>query len=341
MIKEITHNGKTLKTKFYRELSDEEYNEIVEEYYKVPSKSELYAQFRKVANGGSVTSEIYKKYFIKIASDVCFAGDKFSINEVLESKELVGFFMAKAEASPHIFNDPTSCKKFMHMVQLGGKGVARKATQFPIQVINYMLENYCPNKNYYDYSCGWGARLLGSMRMKTNYYGTDPNVELVEQLGNMYEDYYASDPFKLFAPIHKDIRPQGSEIFVEEWTNKMGLCFSSPPYFDLEDYKHGEQSIKLYPNYKDWLNVYVRKTMENCKKYLVDDGFFAYNIKNTENYKMADDFHKIATEVGFVFLEDVELSNGKRVYGSKGDEQGTTHFVDTNEKVYVYRKSLQ
>ena len=80
--------------------------------------------------------------------------------------------------------------------------------------------------------------------------------------------------------------------------------------------------------------------MENCKKYLVDDGFFAYNIKNTENYKMADDFHKIATEVGFVFLEDVELSNGKRVYGSKGDEQGTTHFVDTNEKVYIYRKKL-
>ena len=30
MVKEITHNGITLKTKFYRELSDEEYNEIVE-----------------------------------------------------------------------------------------------------------------------------------------------------------------------------------------------------------------------------------------------------------------------------------------------------------------------
>lgn len=44
-------------------------------------------------------------------------------------------FMAKVEANVKMFNgDKTPCKKIEHLIQMGGKGIARKATQFPIAI---------------------------------------------------------------------------------------------------------------------------------------------------------------------------------------------------------------
>lgn len=338
MKKEITFKGKTFATQYYRDLTDEEYKSILDEYYAKPSWETLKKQLVQVSNGGLVTNEIYKMYFKDIASDVVFGGDKFSLNDVLSSRELVGFFIAKAEASPHIFNDNTLCKKFEHVVQLGGKGLARKATQFPMRTAMEVIGKYCTNGNYYDFSCGWGIRLLAALSKGVNYYGTDPNVRLVPRLRAMVDDYYKTDPLGIMKRSEVQIVNSGSENYVPEWENKMSLCFSSPPYFDLEDYVYGEQSIRLYPEYKSWLDNYVRPTMENCKRYLTNGGVFAYNIKNTPSYNLLDDFKAITKGTGFVFVGALDLKNGKRVYGHTGDEKGTTHYVDTNENVLVYKK---
>ena len=63
--------------------------------------------------------------------------------------------------------------------------------------------------------------------------------------------------------------------------NKIGLIFTSPPYYALEDYKFGEQSIKSNSTYVDWLNNYMDKTIKNAKSYLIEDGVLA-NVQSVD-----------------------------------------------------------
>jgi len=98
-----------------------------------------------------------------------------------------------------------------------------------------IIKKYNINDNWYDFSCGWGVRLLCAMSEKVNYFGTDPNYLLTDQLNLLVSDYKANIGLTTLT----DIRTQGSQEFIPEWENTMGLAFSSPPYFDLEDYVVG------------------------------------------------------------------------------------------------------
>ena len=100
---------------------------------------------------------------------------------------------------------------------------------------------------------------MSSLRCGINYYGTDPNYLLVDKLNEFYNDYKS---LRRDCPNCK-IYCQGSEDFIEELENKVGVAFSSPPYFNLEDYKVGNQSYKQGMNYDNWVNSYLRPTFKN------------------------------------------------------------------------------
>ena len=57
-----------------------------------------------------------------------------------------------------------------------------KPSNFPIKTVDYIINKYNINDKYYDFSCGWGVRLLSSFRNNISYYGTDPNNILVQRL---------------------------------------------------------------------------------------------------------------------------------------------------------------
>jgi len=101
---------------------------------------------------------------------------------------------------------------------IGSGRTCLKVSNYPLSSVRHILDNYNVNNNYYDYSCGWGVRMLGSLAEGVNYFGTDPNFVLTERLttmGSLYNKYITPSQF--------DIRTQGSEIFIPEWENKMGL----------------------------------------------------------------------------------------------------------------------
>lgn len=68
--------------------------------------------------------------------------------------------------------------------------------------------------------------------------------------------------------------------FERENSGKFDAVFFCPPYYDLEDYKEGEQSIKSYKTYEEWLDNYWHKTVELCFNLLRDGGVFSYVIGN-------------------------------------------------------------
>jgi hypothetical protein len=189
-----------------------------------------------------------------------------------------------------------------------------------------VLSKYNVNNNYYDFSCGWGIRLLSSLANDINYFGTDPNYELTSCLNKLSEDFILNTKSK----SNIDIRSIGSEITVDDWINKIGLAFSSPPYFDLEHYNVGKQSIDN-TNYNEWINGYWRGTVSNIDKYLISGGYFLLNMKNIKKHNTLDDMSNIIREKGFEFVENLELKNINRIFLKQNGK-------NTNEVIAVFRK---
>lgn len=330
----INYKGKSIETTKYLEITEEEYNKIKEEYYKKPNFENVKKQFLSISKGGVKNNYITNYYVKDLMAKTQIYFNKWSIEEVLDHKPLVEFFMGKSKDNKKVFPDTMSnCEKVETAFRLCGKGVASKPSNFPIKTIDEILEKYNVNNNYYDFSCGWGARLTSALKNKINYFGTDPNYILVERLQQLGKDYNET----LNQNTIVDIKNTGSEIFNEDWENKIGLAFSSPPYFYLEDYKIGNQSYKVGMSYDNWKNDYLKKTFRNIYLYLIEEGYFLLNINNFQNYKLIEDSIKLAEDIGFKLLGEHKLNNIKRCYGTVA-ENNKGGFNDNSEKILVFVK---
>lgn len=170
------------------------------------------------------------------------------------------------------------------------------------------MKKYDVNGRVFDYSCGWGNRLVSALSLGIEYYGVDTNPNLCKLLDQCAQDFKRVTEREY---LTTDIRCCGSEIEIPDFVGKMGLCFSSPPYFNLEKY-NGEGSCTNIENYDTWLEKYMRPTIRNCKAYLVDGGYFVCNIKNYGKTNMYDDTLRIAKEEGLEYISEEDYIVKKR-----------------------------
>lgn len=336
MKKELTYLGKTYKSESgFEVISDKEFCDIVNEWYTIPKKDDVIWEMVGLRHGNSSINLITKYYFRKLMDNTLHYRCKWTINEVMQNKELLSVFVDKVKKNDKVFTADSMIENLDTAFRLGGKGVATKVGQFPVKTVDFILEKYNVNNNWYDYSCGWGGRLAGALKNKVNYYGTDPNYLLCDKLVEFANDYKSTQYIGI-KPTATHIKCQGSEKFVPEWENKMGLAFSSPPYFLLEDYRIGDQSYKSNETtYSDWIEKYLRPTFKNIHKYLIDNGFFIVNIKDFDKYELEKDTVTTAEQCGFYLFGKETLNNNKRVASVGG---GDFTMVDNDENIYVFAK---
>ena len=330
MNKIINYNGETLETKFFENISDEKCKELKEQYYQKPDFEEVIKNIKSVDKGGKILNKITNYYFKDLMAKVKLYHSKWSIEDVFNCNDLIRSFYAKTLTNKKVFPDNMSdIKKIETALRLGGKGIASKPTNFPIKTVDYILENFNINNNYYDFSCGWGVRMLGALRNRVNYFGTDPNYLLTDRLNTLSKDYKQINNVDTIT----DIRTQGSEEFIPAWENRMGVAFSSPPYFGLEDYKVGNQSYKNNTTYQEWKDTYLTNTIKNIYRYLINDGTLLININNYKNFDLVEDTKKICEENGFKLVDTLKLDNIKRVKSTQG-------FNDNSEGIFVFKKII-
>lgn len=324
----IEFNGKVFNTKFYHKISDDEFEYIREVHYQKPPYSEVQKQFISISNGGCNNGIITKYYVKDIMEKTKKRKSKFSVEEVFSSKDLVSFLYGKSLSNPNVYNSRDLVKNLETVCRIGGSGcVWAAASNFPMETVDLLIQKYNTNDVVYDFSCGWGSRMLGTIRNRVQYLGTDPNTMLVERLQQMSKDYAITTQ----NDIKVDIRDHGSEQYIPEWQNKIGLAFSSPPYYDEEDYIIGEQSYKPGMSYDEWIKTYLEPTIKNIYTYLINSGYFCINIKNIGKYKLEEDTQKIAELVGFKLFAIEHLKNHKRPHAQLG-------LIDNSEKIYVFKK---
>lgn len=331
-MKVIEYKGKKYETTYDFPILDKETLEYLRnEYYKKPLLEDVKKEFVCISKGGSKNTNITNYYVRDLMDKTLNAKTKWSIEDVMQNDELLSLFWHRTTLNKKVFLDTDSVRRKIDTIfRIGAMGLVSRPSNFPIKNVDEILKKYNVNNNWYDFSCGWGARLTGALKNKVNYYGTDPNYLLTDRLCSLATDYKNT----LNQNTIVDIRTQGSETFISEWENKMGVAFSSPPYFDLEDYKIGNQSYKEGTTYRDWLNYYLEPTIKNIYKYLVDDGVFLINIKNLNEYKLVDDVFNISKKIGFNFIEAIPLELCK-----KSNIKEKSGFSGIDEQIYVFSKN--
>lgn len=307
------------------------YNEegIIEEIKKCCEKEVF---FDKVLDLKFNQGQSLCRFFFPNMACVECAGDKRTpYNKFYDDhnlKRAIEFCLKhKTSNSPCV---PSAIKDGLEM--LGG-GVA---TNFKTMKAKAIYERYCPpNGIIYDFSCGFGGRLLGALSSKNNYryFGCEPCVETYTHLNEL--GFYiekatnTQNRFKIICT--------GSENY-RTHKNYVDFAFSSPPYFNLE--KYSDEDTQCYNKFRtldEWFNGYVEPTIQNIYHMLKPDKYYAVNIadfnigKNTVSF--VDKWIELSLNVGFNFVEEIPMSLQTR--------RGEGHGSNTTKKlegVYVFRK---
>ena len=130
--------------------------------------------------------------------------------------------------------------------------------------------------------------------------------------------------------------------------NSVQLIFTSPPYYNAKIYSN-------YHSYKDYL-ADMKKTLEICCEVLEDGRFIIINVSpviskrpgrefESVRYPIHFDFHKILTESGFYFVDEIQWikpeSSAKNRNGGYQQTKMPLSYKPNciNESIMVYRKN--
>lgn len=182
-------------------------------------------------------------------------------------------------------------------------GYVSNPVNFPAMTAKFLYEKYTDHLvkqdrqiNIYDPSSGWGGRLLGALSVRDNrhihYVGTDPNPENVFVDGKTkYEHiveffntktYRGTGMFSSRNTAH--IFTDGSEEIhknpdFHQYTGKMDVVFTSPPYFNRELYStDANQSCVKFTEYESWRDGFLIPTLKTAIESLRPGGYLLWNI---------------------------------------------------------------
>ena len=224
---------------------------------------------------------------------------------------------------------PTAIRRALELV------TGENIQNFKPQNARALAEHLCPVLwgNVYDYSAGYGGRLLGvsCSNMSYNYLGIDPNTETIKYLNYFNEILDEAVGFKgtIVQNVSEEYKP-----------NDIDLAFSSPPYFNLEKYSDEDtQCMVRYKTLDDWFDGYVAPTIKQIFNGLNREGLFATNIADYKTYgnkefKVVETWKEVSKRIGFEHVGTIKMMLNTRPGVGNDKTQGREKY----EGVYVFRK---
>ena len=178
---------------------------------------------------------------------------------------------------------------------------------------------------------GWSSYLLGMINNDhlDTYVGIDvikkvcDNTRKICKQNNTKCDIYCKPSEDLYH----------NTKFMNKYKSDIDFVFFSPPYYELELYKGGEQSTNRYKSYNEWLDKYWKTTMKLCYHCLKNNKFMMYIISGYNDkgtyINLERDMNKITKEVGFKYVRKLKM---------KGSNVGITTHRTVNELIFIFCK---
>lgn len=318
----ITYLGKTFNTKHYADISQNECEDIRQNLYIKPSLEDVKDELVNFLSGKNVIKNTNDYFFRDLRWKTRILDHKWTVDEAVQNDDLIRYFVGRIKNNPKTFENHSLIESIKFIFRTGGARVVKMPSNFNPKICDSILNKYISEGDtYFDPSAGWGVRMLCALRNNINYIGLDANDILIYRL-------------KELSKICKEVGFKGnSKLYfgVSEKSNELAnvdLVFSSPPYFNLEDYHYGLQSIS-YGEYNSWKNKFLFPTIDNCFNYLKNGGVFAWNIKNIPEAPMLDDTINYLNSLGDC-IEIMDYKNPSRKISD--------HIVNSDEVIVIYKK---
>ena len=360
MLKTIVNNGSIYDwfTDDYREKFTKVMLRVIKRdgmynYSKcIPKDSELPENWFVVQQ--KRTDDLGNYYSMK-ADEVKGLESKYTTNITDYDDDKFVYLVRKFELGQKIF--PSAIQGFR-------LGLGQPAVNFPPLTARYLYEKYTDHieqdepLNIYDPSSGWGGRILGAMSSlkRIHYIGTDPNTDnFIDELGITRYEYVADffnikvletnsfweeeqNTFHIFQEGSEHI---GKHPDFQQYKGKLDMVFTSPPYFDREQYSTDEeQSYKAYPQYDDWRDNFLKPTLTNAYESLRKDRYLLWNIADikigTDKYHpLEQDSIDIVKSLGGQYKGKLKMLM-TRMIGLDPSSSGIKNSVKLTGEYYKY-----
>jgi len=168
----------------------------------------------------------------------------------------------------------------------------RTPTVFRPTVAMFMCRKFLPAGGvWWDPCAGYGGRLLGAVASGIQYVGTDIDQETVEGCLRLASVLGAVSSTQVICSPAEEFTPPSC-----------GLVFTSPPYFNREQYSKGAgQSWVKYGQFDSWVEGFLRPVIQKAKKALDSSkGILALNVADIGKFSLVAETAKVAKEEGFV-----------------------------------------
>ena len=303
---------------YYR--SDKQFRqEQFDKFMKIDDKSNLDFNNRgfKFHNGGLSLAWSYHPHAFKVNCNNLMSPDDIFNNEEKFTlgirKALKGIFFKK-QSYEVLMTPSDKIKQDIRQILRRVTG-GQMVSNFRPVTASALYKLFCEEGDtVWDMSCGWGGRLLASIKSNINYIGTDPNTKTMKGLKEMAMTFGRKNRTY-------DLQIMGSEVYKPK-KNSLDFCFTSPPYFDTERYSTEKtQSYLKFSNIEKWKDGFLRKTIDNCYKGLKQNKFLALNVANVigQYDNIEKDTKDIAESVGFKLVDTFDLIMSSQQADSKSE----------------------
>lgn len=172
--------------------------------------------------------------------------------------------------------------------ELGFAGISR-ASILAVPTIMAVIKRFGLQGKWFDPCAGWGTRMLAAHILKLPYEATDPAVQ-----------YYGLLRLKKWLCDKNVLNPEHADNFVLHHFKFQKICFpnadflfTSPPFYDKEDYGLG----KIDQTFEEWYESFIVEIIKRAKNMRV-----VFHVDNRICRRLEKDFK----------LEKVVYQTGRR-----------------------------
>lgn len=188
-------------------------------------------------------------------------------------------------------------------------------TKYRAGLSKHIVKKYSAEK-VLDCCVGWGGRMLGSLAAGAEYTGFEPDPNTFGGLQGILEDVGKT------ADIHNEPAETG---LAKVQSGVYDLVLTSPPYYNLEMYTAGDQSVKEQ-SWEEWVDGWLKPVVKECLRCLKPNGKSCWSVKNFKSdkkYPLADVVRDIHAEFGWVLLDSISVTGPGRPGAKKASEEET------------------
>lgn len=183
---------------------------------------------------------------------------------------------------------------------------------------------------------GWGGRLLGTLAASSTamYVGCEPDINTFNALVEIVQDRSVADRNR--AIIHNTTAefllptiPAGS----------FDMVLTSPPYYNLELYTAGIQSVDRYKTWDSWVSEWLTPVVNASLAALKPTGTSCWSVKNFRSdskYPLADEVEKIHKAAGWTCVQKVAMTGSARPGTGRISDGKETR--ESEEITYCYKR---